>query len=613
MTIDQLIDRVMVYAQPKDRRPIREWASDHVTLSPPLTVTGKFTTFNSRYLEAPLDALDNERVRQVNIRAPVRGGKTLIADVWLPHIVAREPGPTMWVTQKDDMSTEHSEARLLPVLKKCEQAAKHFPLDARKVTPTDIMFTNDMQLYVRGPSLSNLQAKGIRYMILDEAWDFKAGVIDEAKGRLGDYEKLQNSKLLILSQGGFEESDWDKEFESGVIHEWRVRCCGCKQVMPLVWDCKRKDAARAGMRWDEFKDENGLWDIEKCKATVRYECPLCGHPHFYNARTMAEWNRTGDYVVTNAGKNPAVHSYEWNAIITRSWDALVDQFLGASNSAKRGVWLPMVVFWQKRMAKNKSESSFLLSRAAEIRMAEYKPSEEWPDEQYRAITVDCQKDLEEFWVKARAWGKLEESRSLGWWHILGQEKPEEGLTAKDDALAQIEKIRLQLNVEPQALFMDVAYSLKEVLKICGKMGYTGLWGADVAMFTHTTSKVSFQRIYGEQNPKMPDPNGGVYFRWAKPTVADYFDQLKRGKAGKWTASVNAGQTYSDHLNAQYKRCIIKPKTGMKEWVWVLRKHGMDDHLLDCERMQVVAASMAGVLDDTIFAAPEQPEKEREAA
>lgn len=575
---------------PRDRRPTREWAGEHVVLGPPLTKSGPFSCAESRYLEAIIDALDNDRVRQVNVRAPVRGGKTLVADIWVPHIIAREPGPTMWVMMKDDMATEHGEARLLPTIKKCKAAAKYLPSDPRKVTPTDINFTHGMQLYVRGPSLANLQAKGIRYMVLDEVWDYKAGIIGEAKGRLGDYEKLQNSKLLILSQGGHEESDWQVEFDRGVLHQWQVACMACGGYLSLAWDIKRADGTRAGMRWDEHRLDSGLWNVQKCLESIRYECEHCGHPHIYNSRTMSEWNRTGKYVRSNEDRNPKIFSFEYNGIITRAWDLLVEQFLHASNASKQGGWLPMVEFWQKRMAKNKSENSFIYSRAAEIRTVEYKSSEQWPDEKYRFMTVDCQKDFEDFWLVVRAWGDGMKSRLLTWRRVR--------------SWAEIEAVQAEYNIPAVQVFVDVAYTHKTAIAEVGKRNWTGLWGQDAALFTHSIGKQQVQRIYSQQK-NAPD---GVYFFWAKPTVADLFDQLKRGKVGEWMVDTNAGSTYSDHINAQYKKAFPNSKTGIAEWRWVLRRHGVDDHLLDDERMQLVAASMAGLLDDTLFSAPEQKEE-----
>jgi hypothetical protein len=592
--MQSLADTWQTAFAPRDRRPTREWASEHVILGSPITKSGPFSSAESRYLEAPIDALDNDRVRQVNVRAPVRSGKSLMVDVWIPEIVTRRPGPTMWVMEKDDMATEHSEARVLPLLRRCAPSAKYLPSDPRKVTPTDIIFTHGMPFYVRGPSLSNLQAKGIQYMALDEVWRYKPGVIGEAKGRLGDYEKLETSKLAILSQGGDEDSDWAVEFDKGVIHTWHVPCLACGELMPLDWDVKRADHSRAGMRWDEHKDEDGFWIVAKCLPSIRYECPACGHPHTSSNRTLSEWNRRGEYVKTNTDKNPKIESYQWNAIVTRKWVELVGEFLDASNAAKRGGWLPMVTFWQKRMARNKSESSFVLSRAAEIRKVEYKASEQWPDEQYRAMTVDCQKDFEDFWLVVRAWGKDIESRLLCWRRVRSWE--------------EIEAVQKEFDVDSHAVFVDVAYTHSVAIKEVGKRDWTGLWGHDTALFTHTNGKQSFQRIYSPQKPATPGPGDGVWFHWARPTVSDFFDQLKRGLAGKWAADVNVGQTYIDQLNAQYKKPLPVKSTGMTQWKWALRKHGMDDHLLDCERMQVVAASMAGVLDDTIFAAPEQPEE-----
>lgn len=584
----------------RDRRPTREWAGDHVILGPPLTKSGPFSTAGSRYLEAPIDDLDNDRVRQINLRAPVRGAKSLVVDIWIPELVARRPGPTMSVMAKDDMVEEHVTMRVIPMLKRCQPAAQYLPSDPRKITKGGIDFTHGMNLFFNGPSLTNAQNKPIQNMALDECWMYKAGTIGEFKGRLGDYEKQETSKLVLASQGGVEESDWEAEFNKGIIYTWSVSCTKCSKGFVPEWSIKRDDGSFAGMRWDEHKDEAGLWIVQRCLESVRYECPHCGHPHTYTARTMSEWDRLGGYVKEDArDKDRSIHSYQYNAVVTRPWRLLVDQFLHAANAIKQGGYLPMVEFWQKRMAKNKSESSFLLSRAAEIRTAEYKADETWPEEIYRAVTVDCQKDFEDFWAVARAWGPNMESRLLGWKRLK--------------SWGEVEAFRVEHKVESVATFCDVAYTHQTAIKEVGKRGYTGLWGHDVSLFTHAVGKKSYQRIYSSQKPATPGPDDGVWFHWAKPTVADFFDLLKRGKAGNWSASVNAGQTYNDHLNAQFKKTIIKPKTGMRDVVWALRKHGMDDHLLDCERMQIVAASMFGALDDTIFAAPEQPEEQKKAA
>lgn len=587
---------------PRDRRPTREWAGDYVILGPPLTKSGPFSTVGSRQLEKPIDDLDNDRIRQVNIRAPVRGAKSLVMDIWMPELVARRPGPTMWVMAKDDMIEEHVNMRVIPLLKRCEPAAKYLPADPRKITKSGIDFTHGMNLFFNGPSLSNAQNKPIQNMALDEVWTFKQGAIGEFKGRLGDHEKQETSKLVLASQGGVEDSDWDTEFKSGVLHQWSINCLRCDKRFIPEWEHKREDGSYAGMRWDKHKDDNGFWLVQRCLSSIRYECHFCGHPHTYTTRTMSEWDRKGEYIrEDDRDKNKSIHSYEYNAVITRPWHLLVEQFLNASNIAKKGGWLPMVEFWQKRMAKNKSESSFLFSRSAEIRTGEYKATEEWPQELYRAITVDWQKDLQEFWAVGRAYGPDLESRQLFWKHV--------NKDSVDEAWDELERLREEWKVEPQSVFCDVAYMHKECLGRIAKRDYTGLWGQDVAVFRHTVGERTEQHIYGEQQPPTPQPGMGVYFRWAKVTVADYFDQLKRGLVGKWTASVNCGSTYSDHLNAQYKKADTNKKTGIIQWIWSLRKHGMDDHLLDCERMQVVAASMFGIFDNVFFAAPDAPKDE----
>ena len=128
-------------------------------MPPTLTFDGKFDPTISRQFIAPLDALKNDRVREVNILAPPRSGKTLIADLFVPHTMARDPGPVLWVFAVDEQAKRHCESRLMPMVKGCPQIASLLSEDRHKTRSTEIQLANGYPLRVVGNSERNLQAQ----------------------------------------------------------------------------------------------------------------------------------------------------------------------------------------------------------------------------------------------------------------------------------------------------------------------------------------------------------------------------------------------------------------------------------------------------------------------
>ena len=165
---------------PRDRRPTTEWAHDYVWLEPPITKTGWFTCADSRHFLAIFASLDNDHKREVNVLKPVRGGGSLIGDVFCPRTIAVDPGPYMDVFQTDQVASDHAEERIKRIFERCKPVAALFPANRHKERDDEILFSNGHTWYVRGPSLGNLQAKGIRYLRLEEVWMWAQGKMGEA-------------------------------------------------------------------------------------------------------------------------------------------------------------------------------------------------------------------------------------------------------------------------------------------------------------------------------------------------------------------------------------------------------------------------------------------------
>jgi hypothetical protein len=546
--------------KPRDRRPIYEWAKENVFLQPPLTRTGPFDVSLSRQFIAPFDALQNDRVREVNVLAPVRDGKTLIADVWLPWLVVNAPGPFRWVFQDEKAAEDQEEHRCKPILRNVPGLGHFIPDRGRLAEIAGMVVAID------GPALGNLQSRGYRYMVCDEPWLWDEGRIEEAKARQKDFRKLQNNKLLVISQGGEAGGDWDRQFRSGVIHEWQVQCQGCGKYIQPIWTGFRGDGSRWGMCWDEKKDAQGFWDIPKAVPTARFSCVHCGFVHVDTPRLKTNWNLTGKAIAEDTDKSDSKLSFHWPAIISYSFHELVELFLNAMNQLKSGNPTALIQFFQKQMAEMANEQTVFQDHR-HVATASYEINSDWADESGRAMTVDCQEEGK-FYGVIRAISKTTRQARRLWRGWLYSE-------------ADIEKKREEFKVEPINVLIDSGYKPKGpggVYAMCIRNGWVAVKGVGTVTgqtlpegFWHTVEvgqgrTIKVLRSYSE--PAHGDPETGVaeraiLIKFSSDHVADVMDGLI--ESGYWVEPEDDGSPdekfYRRGMTAEYKKTKVDKWSG----------------------------------------------------
>jgi len=568
-----------------DRRPISDWAADNVTLPPTLTFSGKFDPSISRHFIAPLDSLKSDRVREVNILAPPRTGKTLIADVFAPWAIAQDPGPLLWVFAVDDQARLHCETRLMPILHACEAVQSLLPENRHKDRSTEIQLANGYPVHVKGPAFGNLQARGYRYLIGDELWLWPHGRLGQAKTRLGDFRRNQSDKFLGISQGGETGGEWWQQYTAGTVHEWEVPCDACGVYQRPVFSGKHDDSSRYGIVFAADKRADGSYDIEGAKASTRYVCQFCGHEHKECKQTQGRWNALGRYTRVEGGSSES-HSYHWNDVICAQWRDLVALFLAARVQSKRGNWKPLVDFTQKQLAEFANERTVAESENP-LQRVEMSASEEWPDEAFRFMAVDTQHG--HFHVMARAWAKTGESRRLHW----GQVKTPE----------EIEALRIAMNIKPRCVIIDAAWNARMVYTWAANYDWVCIRGDARRAWKHKVAEPGKAPTWVEKPWSLswwgdPDSNGltskgkkALAFFISKPSTADRLQALR--DSGLWVEPkvepmTKVEQDYTDQLNSMMK---IRKKPGEPEtWEQV----GCEPHAWDVARMQVFAAMAKGV-------------------
>lgn len=531
--------------------------------------------------------------------APIRGAKSLIGDIFLCSCIVRDPGPFMWVAQKDDVVEDYALDRIHPTIERCPKAKALLP-EGRQQT-TEIRFLNGMVLYLFGPSLTNLQNKGIRYMVIDEGWLIAKehpGRINEAKGRLGDFEEIETSKLFMPSQAGSENDDFDLEYQKGTQSEWHVECqrCGHYQIPRLTG--RREDGSLWGLVWDKHRTSKGEWEIGKCLPTVRFECQKCAHPHVDERRTKHEWNRTGKYVAQNPNAARAYSSHRYSGLITRNWSAMAEEYLSAMNAYKLlGNVMPLIQFFQKRMAEPKSEGAILEGQSEFTRLA-YEVRSTWEDEVFRFMTIDRQEDC--FYYVVRAWSKSGESRRLAFGKVF--------------SFQDLEVVREANKVDPRRTFCDSGYMPKGdngVYTACHRYGWIALKGDKQDTYWHEEpiggrkvrvchSYSDFQFMDGASGTSGQGRAVCKHIIFSATIMADRLKGLI--EKGKWVEpAVNLEdekeKDYNSQMHSERKAQKRNKITNRVEWIWVKTRDA--NHYWDCGKMQVCVATACRILPDVL--------------
>jgi hypothetical protein len=359
MTDEQFIRDVWASSfAPPDRRPIWEWAHEKITELPAVYGDRRaFSVAASRHFVAPFEALQSTRVHEIGVLAPVRSGKTLIADVSIPWFVSEQGASVLWILQSDPIAKSHAETRLWPILEH-SPCALLLPADRHKQRTQEVIWTNGQPLFIKGPSPSNLQSRGFRVVVLDECWMYDKGVMGQAKARLGDFVRLGNQKFICISQGGSQGTDWQEHTETARRYEWEVACLGCGQYFEPRWSGFREDGSRWGLVYETVKDASGDVDREHAASTAAMECPHCKHRHKYSAALIGAWNASGRYVWTD-GKDrkewdvktaPDRVLFHWEAVIDYPWRDLVHEWIEARKAQAMGNYEKLKTFIQKRCA-----------------------------------------------------------------------------------------------------------------------------------------------------------------------------------------------------------------------------------------------------------------------
>jgi phage terminase large subunit GpA-like protein len=286
---------------PNDNRAIYGWAGEHVTLNSGYSITGKFDCSISPHFKKIFEAYQDPFIREVNILAPPRSGKTLIAEISLLHTIANNSGDILWLQLSDEKAGQMSDLRMIPLLKSCRPVSELIDLTNKyNITENRYKFLHST-VHITSPKPNALNAVGYKIIFGDEVWKYNgASIIKEIKRRADDYKGV--SKCMFFSQGGLKDSAWYEQYHSGQVNEYGWTCPKCSKLQRFEWRKKREDGTFSGIVWpsNERTREGNKWNIKECAKAAVLECEDCRYQVIDNPQTRKYLLDTGDYIPLNA-------------------------------------------------------------------------------------------------------------------------------------------------------------------------------------------------------------------------------------------------------------------------------------------------------------------------
>ena len=586
---------------PTDNRSIYDWSSEYVSLASGYSITGKFDCSISPHFKKIFDTYQDPFVREVNILAPPRSGKTLIAELCLLHTLASNSGDILWLQETDDKADQMSDLRMVPLLHSCKPVAELIPTERFSITDNRYKFLHST-VHVSSPKPSTLNSVGYRYVFADECWTYKGdSILKDIKYRTDDYKGV--SKCLFFSQGGHKGSAWYAQYTNGEIYEYGWKCPQCNKLQPLTFNAKREDGSRYGITWinnSVTRQENGRWNIRECSKHSVLECKHCKHQVIDSPQSRKALLDGGDYIRMNpeADVNPAIKSFRFTNLcnVKISFSELTTRFLEATRDVDAfGDKANLQSFLMKDMADFWDD--VITNKRVEIRLANYNTDKPFGDFlTYRFLTIDCQRTDPFFYYTCRAWNSNGESRLVSY--------------GTCNTWNEIEAVQKRNNVPDHFVFVDTGDGPKteatraECLRhghwgtLAGNdyeswLCYNSLKGAKEPGFKHKDNL-----FYRYNEPieyaaaiNAPEDEGKtlVHYTFSNFRMSQILTTLRDGKGKTWEA-VDVNQEYTDHLNSTYAQQNFK--TGKWEYV---TKQGQYEHYWDCEKMSVVAADIYGLL------------------
>lgn len=588
--VERFEKRLRGVFQPDEGGDIVKWLQDNIKQIPFSPMPAGFNADETPWLKEPLRAIANDEFRLVQIIAPIQSGKSLMAELLSCYILTRVPAPTLYLHDTDDNANNWISTRLKVLWDNCPPVKEKIGEQIIKGKQNSFS-TNGISFWCNGQfNLKNLQGKSIRWLVGDETWLWKKGHINEAMARVTSFGWL--GKAVFMSQGSFVGDETHELWNTTTQNEWSFACPKCEHKQPWSWNQIRLP--------ENAKDEEGEWNFNAIRTGITYECEGCKHKFKDSRESRSEMNKRGFYATQNHNAVTENQGFRWNALCARSWGKIAEGRIRAEElKATAGDTKALEQWVQKQMGDfwTDAPDDYDISQV----IGDYVFGQEWDNQMFidvntkrihsdknhpssilaRFMTVDVQRNG--VYALARSWGQESESRLYRWRFL--------DITANGMPWDDLSSFAKACGVHPAMVFIDCGDQYDEVIKECGRRGWTALRGDARHEFIWRVKTASGVKAIAKtySSARLVNSGSGVVrvHNFSNLALKDQLTRLRKTK--KHTIPNDINKEYLEQMESEVRTMNA---AGKPEWKRIGKR---DNHLWDCEVMQMVPAMAFGLL------------------
>lgn len=550
--------------KPPELLTVSEWADKHRILSEQDSSSpGHWRTSKTPYLKKVMDAFNDLSIYDITFCAGTQLGKTAAEQNMIGYAISQDPGPMMIVYPTEKLAEFTSERRLKPMFKLTESIKTRF--FERESKRLELSFESMYIALVGANSPSDLSSRPVRYIFFDEIDKFPAWSGAEASPIKLAEERTKtfyNRKIVKVStptlKTGYIWQAWEK---ADMQYNYYLPCphCGESQVLEF-----------SQIKWPEDMD------ISQVKNNAWYECKFC-HNAIYDRQKiqmLRDGTWKGNKKVTGKVRKVAFHM----SSLYSPWLSFGDvasEFLESKDVPS--LLMNFINSWLAEPWVDKS--SKLKSDIVMEKQLPYDRGRMPEDAQLITCGIDCQ--LDHFWYSVRAWGPHLTSWLIDYGRIETWADVETVINRSyADSNGEVRNVNLAC--------IDSGYNTDEVYSFCAQH-------IDVAVPT----KGSSTQLKSRYNVTILDRGKAFGLRLytfdpnqLKNFIASRMN-INAGDYGSWNVYRDIDREYCDQICAE-QLVEKKDKKGKITSVWEKISSHAQNHLLDCETNNALAAEILGV-------------------
>lgn len=593
-----LYDAILRFARPVPRQTASEWVEEHVIIPAPQTQSpGPFRFAGREYLRELVDFFSDPWTSDEIAVQGSQSAKTTGLMAGLCYTIANRPSGVLWVAPSRDLVRSFSKTRWQPIVRATRCLADLIPTGANRHD----FAADEQQLggavinFVGANSPGQLASRPVRVVVLDETDKFPSNPGGEADAaNLADQrtKAMAGPKRIKTSTPTTTDGLIWQAYLSGDQRRYNVPCPHCQRLVILAWSKAFQtlpvQGNEAWIRWDnEARKSDKTWDFERVRNSARCECPFCGGHILESHKTRMV--RDGTWIPT-AVCAPTHRSRHLPSLYASSPETTFGQLAVRFLQAKASL-MGLQGFVNGDLAEPWESQDQRAERTEIILRDEAEPL---PGAPVRLMTVDCQQTSPHFYIVIRDWVEGGHSR-LVW----------AGTVEEWESIRDVQTTR---EVQDNCVVVDSGWDTLNVYAQCLRWGRTvpaGLgqrpmhvgWTPAKGREGEASwkGKDKLPRIYGIGSAAMTDERRRLpLIEFSADATLDVLASLRSGPARangiRWEVQDKAAhEQYWYQLDSKRKVARFTARTGRVVHEWSKRSKHIQDHYLDCEVMQVVAA------------------------